>query len=223
MRLKAILPLLAVVLLLAACNGGNEAAQEEAGAANGSENTGEQEGERTGEPTAGNEEAPETEREAANGEAGNGDNRQQGSGDRGGAAQDERLVLRVQGDEGVRFEGTCKTGEQERRIQGQTPERFAFPAEQPLECEVRKRGQNDGRLSIVLLAGEDTRFTHRTNARGGEIRFTYAGNSFRASSTGGASVSSNVQSVTEQSGGGVQESITQFGDQRNVQSQGGDN
>lgn len=127
----------------------------------------------------------------------------------GEQARADGVVLRVGGTEGARFAGTCSTGGQEREIRGQVPERFTFPASGKLECQIRKQERNDDRLRVVLTHGDEACFVHQTNARGGQIKFTYQDNSFQASSTGGSGVQ--------------EESTTRFGDQRSVQSQSGGN
>ena len=134
---------------------------------------------------------------------------------------DEPLVLTLDGAPGTSFIGQCVAGSEERELQGETPESFEFPAGERLECTIGKAGDGPELLSVELTGssdGNEVQFSNQTNARGGEVSFTYQSGSIQASSESSSSVtqssqSSSSQSSSSQSGGSIQESTVQFGEQ----------
>lgn len=101
------------------------------------------------------------------------------------------VVLKLKGDEGVEFSGTCSVGGGEKEIGGQVPDEFTFVLEgDELACEIRKEG-NDGTLKLVLLSGDD-RIVQRVSGDS-TLKFTYSDNGV-SSSTSSVSSSSSVVS-----------------------------
>ncbi len=101
----------------------------------------------------------------------------------------EDVTLRIAGDEGTRFSGTCAVGEEKRNISGQVPKSFEYEleADSQLACEIRKQGAQDTGLKVVLKS-ENSRSVHRSV--GGEdavIRLTYQEGSFSSSMSSSSS------------------------------------
>ncbi len=112
---------------------------------------------------------------------------------------DGEVLLKLKGDEGVEFSGTCSVGGEEQEIQGQVPEEFTFALDgDELECEVRKEG--DGTLKLVLLSGDD-RVSQRVSGDA-TLKFSYSGNGVSSSTSsvsGSSSVVSQSSSVVQSS------------------------
>lgn len=81
------------------------------------------------------------------------------------------VILEIEGNE-ARFTGTCSVGGEERRLDGRTPERYAFsPDDGKLQCEIR--GEGPGTLNVVLAAGNDVRSVQQSGAGGSKVSLTY--------------------------------------------------
>ena len=90
------------------------------------------------------------------------------------AAQDEEetkggdsgsVTLRLAGDKGTPFSGTCSVGGEEHDINAQVPQTFKYELNgRKLACEIRKQEAQGVELKIVLKNG-DTRFVHRSEGR----------------------------------------------------------
>lgn len=106
--------------------------------------------------------------------------RQAGSGERGS----ENVTLKIKGEKGAEYSGTCTTGDKEEDIGGQGPQSFEYELEgEQLECEITKRS---GTLKIVMT-GDGTRAVQQISSQGGTFNLTYDGNggvSFSTSSSG---------------------------------------
>ena len=113
---------------------------------------------------------------------------------------DGEVVLRLKGDEGVEFSGTCSVGGEEQEIKGQVPQEFTFEIDgDELECEVRKEG-DDGTLKLVLLSGDD-RIVQKVSGDS-TMKFTYSDNGVSSSTSsvsGSSSVVSQSSSVVQSS------------------------
>ena len=105
--------------------------------------------------------------------------KQAGSRERG----PENVTLRVKGDKGTQYSGTCTTADKE-EIGGQVPQSFKYELEgEQLECEITKRS---GTLKIVLT-GDGTRAVQQIGSQEGTFNLAYNGNgavSFSTSSSG---------------------------------------
>lgn len=143
--------------------------------------------------------------ESRTGDGESGSVEEEGSSDEGDVEDEEstpvgdgEVLLKLKGDEGVEFSGTCSVGGEEQEIQGQVPEEFTFALDgDELECEVRKEG--DGTLKLVLLSGDD-RISQRVSGDG-TLKFSYSGNgvSSSTSSVSGSSSAVNQSSVVQSS------------------------
>ncbi len=98
--------------------------------------------------------------------------------------ESDEVTLKIRGDEGTEFSGTCTVGDEEEDVEGQVPESFEFELDsQELECEIQKQGA--GELKIIL-SGDGTRAVQRVNSSKATIKFTYDDGSvsFSTSSSG---------------------------------------
>ncbi len=103
------------------------------------------------------------------------------------------VLLKMKGDEGVEFSGTCSVGGEEEEMEGQVPEEFTFALNgDELECEVRKEG--GGTLKMVLIS-ENDRIVQKVSGDS-TMKFAYSSNGGSSSTTSGSG-SSNV--VTQSS------------------------
>lgn len=189
-RTAAVVSVMAAVPMLAGCGQGAQANGTDGGARTGDGRP--VEGERA-DRSPGGEPASGTEREArAGGEAGAraGDAVAGGGKDaeeeppganvakearnagRNDGDGSEKVVLRVGGGDGTSFAGTCSVGDEERRIGGQTPQRFTFsPEGKKLECGLRAEGP--GTLEFELAAGDEVRSVQRSGSGESEVGFAY--------------------------------------------------
>lgn len=113
-----------------------------------------------------------------------------GGGDEGssGGTTASEATLRMEGDAGTTFSGTCLLGEEEIYVSGEVPKTFDLRLEgRGLDCEIRKDGE--GRLRMVLESG-NSRNVYQSASSNATVRLTYAGNgiaSFSSSSSGSSS------------------------------------
>ena len=109
------------------------------------------------------------------------------------------MLLKLRGDEGVGFSGTCSVGDEEKEIEGQVPEEFTFALEgDELECELSKEGE-DGTLKVVLLS-ENSRSVQKVSGEGTmKFSFSDGGVSSSMSSASGSSSAVNQSSVVQSS------------------------
>jgi len=108
----------------------------------------------------------------------------------------ENVTLRVKGDKGTQYSGTCTTADKEEEIGGQVPQSFEYELEgEQLECEITKRS---GTLKIVLI-GDGTRAVQQVGSQGGTFNLAYNGNGGVSFSTTSSSGSSTRQVVSSSS------------------------
>ena len=139
---------------------------------------------------------------SVDGEEGGSGDEAAGEEEEGAPAEDGEAVLKIRGDEGVEFSGTCSVGGEERELKGQVPEEFTFVLDgDELECEISKEG-GDGTLQVVLVSGDD-RIAQRVTGDS-TTKLTYSGNGVSSSSTSSSSSSNNV--VTQSSSSSVVQS-----------------
>lgn len=92
----------------------------------------------------------------------------------GPSPEEPEAVLRLEGDSGTRFSGTCAAGGEETVIRGEVPRRFAYDLNgQRLACRIQKRDAGAGSLKVILSAGGNTRSVQQTNTRGGTVEISY--------------------------------------------------
>ena len=104
---------------------------------------------------------------------------------RGGGSGD--VALRIAGDKGTPFTGTCSVGGEEHDIGGQVPQSLEYDLNgQELECEIRKQGDESGKLEVVL-SSDDVRSVQRIEGEDVTLRLTYAKGSVSSSTTSVAS------------------------------------
>jgi len=114
-----------------------------------------------------------------------------------GGGSGREVTLRIEGDPGTRFSGTCNVGDEENELSGQVPESFGYDLEgQQLECEIR---QEDAGSLEILLTGPGDRVEQQINAPGGTISLAFSENGVSASTS---SSSSSVNQVVSSSSGG---------------------
>jgi len=87
------------------------------------------------------------------------------------------VVLRVEGDSGVRFSGLCNVGEEDTVLGGgSVPKRYAFdPRGERLSCRIQKQDSGDGDLKVTLLAGNSTQSVQQINTPDNAIKVSYTG------------------------------------------------
>jgi len=123
-----------------------------------------------------------------------------------GEVREGRAVLRVLGEPGTEFTGTCAVGDEEREVSGEVPRRFVFDlGGRELACEISN--ESGGRMRVVLVAGEN-RIEQETSGRGAEVEFRFSGDGVSTASSSGSSgvvsqsSSSSVTSSSSVSHGG---------------------
>ena len=86
------------------------------------------------------------------------------------------VTLKIQGDKGARFSGTCSVGGERREISGRAPESFEFDLKgRSLSCEIGNEGSQGDELGVVL-DGENVHAEQRLAGEQGTSKITYDGN-----------------------------------------------
>jgi len=113
----------------------------------------------------------------------------------GGRGERGDVTLRIQGDKGARFSGTCSVGGERREISGQAPQSFEFDLKgRELSCEIDNQGSQGNELEIEL-SGENVHSVQRLGGAQGTLKMNYDGDgSF-------SSVSSSSQTTVNSDGG----------------------
>ncbi len=110
------------------------------------------------------------------------------------------VTLRIAGDKGTPFSGTCSVGGKEHDISGQVPQSFEYELDsQKLECEIGKQGDESGALKVVL-SSEVTRSVQRVEGNEGKdvtLRLTYSKGSVSSSMTSSFSQLSSSSSSSQ--------------------------
>lgn len=123
----------------------------------------------------------------------------EGSGD---GERAREATLKIEGDPGTGFSGTCTIGDEEREVSGQVPGRFVFKLDgQKLECEIHK--QSTGAMNVVLEADGSSN-VQQTNSRRATVRIVYSGEGFSSSVqssivTSGQNINSHSSSIVSSS------------------------
>ena len=101
--------------------------------------------------------------------------------------------LKVNGEPGTTFSGTCVVGGEEREVSGQVPGRFVYePEGRKVECKIGKEGADAGSLKFSVDAGGENS-KQKIKATADNLEFSVSGDSvsYRTSSTSAGSSSSN--------------------------------
>ena len=109
-----------------------------------------------------------------------------------------KVKLRVGGDPGTEFSGTCNVGGEQRNVSGRVPERYVYDLDGgELNCEIRITGS--GTLEMTFTA-EGNRRVQKIKADGGTLNISYSGDGLSSASSSTSSVTgSSRQSVISSS------------------------
>lgn len=119
--------------------------------------------------------------------------------------------LRLGGEEGTRFSGSCTVAGERRRIEGQTPKSYSFkPEGGPVACNIKKQGPgglkvvfaSDGQRSVQTVSGQSATLKLRYNNGGLSSRVQSATQKATQSSGGQKAKQEAKQKVEQFSGGG---------------------
>lgn len=126
-------------------------------------------------------------------------------GERGEAVMEEgQVLIKIEGDEGVEFSGTCTVDGEKETLAGQVPREFTFElGGGGLECEISKEGA--GALRVVLVSGND-RVVQRVSGDS-TLKLAYSSNRSVSSST--TSTSGSSSSIRQSSSVSSSSSVTQ--------------
>ena len=126
------------------------------------------------------------------------------------APSDGEVVLKMKGDEGVGFSGTCSVVGEEEEFEGQVPEEFTIALDgEELECEIRKE-DGDGTLKVVLVS-ENNRIVQQTNDEG-TMSISYSDNGGSSSSSVSGSSNVVIQSSSTSSSSVIRSNSSSTGD-----------
>lgn len=100
-----------------------------------------------------------------------------------GKAGGRKATLKLQGDSGTEFSGSCAVGDQEpEEIGGQLPTSYTYRLRgEPLDCEIT----SDGDVQVELTIGKNVRSVQRIS--GGTLHLTYKNGSISSTSSSGTS------------------------------------
>ena len=119
-------------------------------------------------------------------------------------------MLKLQGDSGTKFSGSCAVGNKEPEdISGQVPETYSFQLNgESLDCKV----DSDGDMQVSLAVGKNVRSVQRIS--GGTLHLIYKNGSI--SSSASSSGSSSQGSPSSSQGGSINEPSSVTSESRNV-------
>jgi len=101
--------------------------------------------------------------------------------DAAGDGPSGKLTLQVRGSRGTEFSGVCSVGDEEKTLEGRTPERYVFePRGAKLECEIQNDG---GGVLEVAVAGEGVRSVQQVGSRAATVRFALSDGGFSSSTS----------------------------------------
>ncbi len=109
-----------------------------------------------------------------------------------------KVRLKIGGDPGTEFSGTCNVGGEQRNVSGRVPERYVYDLDgKKLNCEIRITGS--GTLEMTFIA-EGNRRVQKIKANGGTLNISYSGDGLSSASSSTSSVTgSSRQSVISSS------------------------
>lgn len=157
---RGLLRIPALLLVLALAAGCGEAGDEAAGAGSDPETTAQQ----------ATEAAETTEQQAT-------EAAEQAAEEPGG----EGATLRLEGEPGTPFSGTCTADGVEEELEGEVPETFTYEVDRSLECEVRTHDPGGSLRTVFTSADGTTRSTQQVSGADSTISFAYSGGSFSSS------------------------------------------
>lgn len=98
----------------------------------------------------------------------------------------EGATLRLEGEPGTPFSGTCTADGVEEELEGEVPETFTYEVDRSLECEVWTHDPGGGSLRTVFTSADGTtRSTQQVSGADSTISFAYSGGSFSSSVSSG--------------------------------------
>lgn len=102
-------------------------------------------------------------------------------------ARPGEVRLKVGGDPGTRFSGTCVVGGEEREVSGQVPGRFVYEPAGRVKCDIRNEGAGQLKFSVTADSGNQKQ---KIKVTGDAVSFSFSGNSlsYSTSSASGAQV-----------------------------------
>ncbi len=104
----------------------------------------------------------------------------------------KEATLRIDGEPGTEFSGSCAVGGEKDDLGGRVPQQISYRfVGEEIECEVHQ--QSEGALEVVLESGGD-RSEQRIESRGGAMKFTYSDDSISSTTTSSGSVVSRQSS-----------------------------
>ncbi len=93
----------------------------------------------------------------------------------------KEATLRIDGEPGTEFSGSCAVGGEKDDLSGRVPQQISYRFwGEEIECEVHQ--QSEGALEVVLESGDD-RSEQRISSRGGTIEFAYSEDSISSTTT----------------------------------------
>lgn len=111
-----------------------------------------------------------------------------------------RVEVKIGGQPGTQFSGTCVVGEEKQDVSGRVPGRFVFEAGNEVRCEIGSVPSEGTPLKFSVTSGGENK-QQRIRATAQNIDFALSGNSvsYEAKSSSGSSVSSSSSSVVQSS------------------------
>lgn len=106
------------------------------------------------------------------------------------------VTLKLSGEPGVAFSGSCAVDGESRQVSGETPETFTYEPEERLECEITSQG---GPLRVTFSDGQGTNTTQTVGSGSSSLELTYDGDSFASSTSSGSQASSSQTSSSQAS------------------------
>jgi hypothetical protein len=120
------------------------------------------------------------------------------SGDSGGGLPG-KVILKIDGEPGALFSGTCTVGGEEREVSGQVPGRFVYePEGREVECEIQNRGPDAGPLEFSVTADGSNR-KQKVKVTGDTMSFSFSGNSISHTTSSTSSAAVQESSVSNSS------------------------
>lgn len=113
------------------------------------------------------------------------------------AAGPGKVKLKIGGEPGRRFSGTCSIGGEEREVSGQVPGRFVYePEGRKMECEISNEGPDAGQLKFSVKAGGENQ-KQRIKVTGDTINFSFSGDGISYTTSSASGSNSSVTQKTK--------------------------
>lgn len=107
------------------------------------------------------------------------------------------VTLRVGGEPGIRFSGSCVVDGEERELGAQVPQTYTYEPEERLRCEISNRGR--GPLRVSFSDGEGTNAFQQVGPRPATVELTYTGDGLSTSTRSRSGTSSQSSSQSSSS------------------------